>query len=369
MPRDFEVIFMDAGQGDCTLIVYPDGSLTLVDCGSTKSGSAALVEIKKVIDQKFLVDKGEWFSLVLTHPDEDHYNLLYKLEIEQYLNAGGPIFAYYGGDIELYRNKKDGKNDDFPQGNYTYRLLTHLRENHAAFPPPNTTSTVANTLLSRAGVDVTIIAANSTGEPSSTNGPKKNRNSIVLLVEYQGAKIFLMGDAFKETEKFIYDNFNQANQLNRLRKQPGESVVLKMGHHGSDTSTSTDWVDLIKPDVIVVSAGTKAFGTGSGMPKESHLNTTIQHATLLQDTGINQSYVVYDDGLTKPEFVKRPNTKRGIWTTCYDVTKENDSTYLESGQTWYYGVQVKGSSKNLKAGHWYGYTGYESDDDDEDMDL
>ena len=30
---DFEVIFMDDGQGDCTLIVYPDGSLTLVDCG------------------------------------------------------------------------------------------------------------------------------------------------------------------------------------------------------------------------------------------------------------------------------------------------------------------------------------------------
>lgn len=365
MPVDFEVIFMDAGQGDCTLIVYPDGSLTLVDCGSTKSGSAALEEIKKVIDRKFQAKND--FSLVLTHPDEDHYNLLYKLEIERYLDTG-PILTYYGGDIELYRNKKDGKTTKNPKGNYTYNLLTHLRDHKIAAPPPNSTSVEKDAFLSRAGVDVTIIAANSTGNPSSENGPIKNRNSIVLLVEYEGAKIFLMGDAFIETEQFIYNAFNRANQLGRLRKQQGETVVLKMGHHGSTTSTSTDWVDLIQPDILVVSAGTKAFGTGSGMPKESHLNTTIQHATLAPDTGISQSYVVYNDGMTNPEFVTRPKTTRGIWTTCYEATKESPSTYLESGQTWYYGVEITRQGKKLVPGHWMGYTGYEIDDD-EDMDL
>ena len=104
---DFEVIFMDAGQGDCTLIVYPDGSLTLVDCGSTKSGSEALVEIQKVIDRKFQAHPKEWFTMVLTHPDEDHYNLLGKLKIEKYFNSGGPFAVFYGGDIDLYQNQKD----------------------------------------------------------------------------------------------------------------------------------------------------------------------------------------------------------------------------------------------------------------------
>src|SRR4029077_2314143 len=101
---DFQVIFMDAGQGDCTLIVYPDGSLTLVDCGSTKSGAEAFGEIKKVIKKNFDKKKPEFFCLVLTHPDEDHYNLLERIKIEEYLDGGGPGFIYYGGDIGLYRN-------------------------------------------------------------------------------------------------------------------------------------------------------------------------------------------------------------------------------------------------------------------------
>ena len=360
---DFEVIFMDAGQGDCTLIVYPDGSLTLVDCGSTKSGSEALVEIQKVIDLKFQFHKSEWFTMVLTHPDEDHYNLLEKVKIEKYFNSGGPFAVFYGGDIELYQNKKDN--------NYTYNLLKFFKEHKVAFRP-DSVSIQPEGLLSRAGVNVTILAANCTGDPSSKNGPKKNSNSIVLLVEYQGAKIFLMGDAFMRTEQFIHDAYNQANQLHRLRKQPGESVVLKMGHHGSDTSTSTAWVDLISPDIVVVSAGTKAFGKGSGMPKESHLNTTLQHCPqLVQDTGITQSYVVYDDGIKKPEFAKRNPTTKGIWTTCYDFRKDSETQYFEAGQTWYYGVEISGNSKKLKPNHWYGYTGYEQDstDDDDDDDM
>ncbi len=347
---DFQVIFMDAGQGDCTLIVYPDGSLTLVDCGSTKSGSAAFEEIKKVIDRHF--DSKQDFSLVLTHPDEDHYNLLHKLKVEEYMDAGGPVHIYYGGDIDLYQNQKDD--------NYTYRLLEHVRRNHAAMPPENNTSTEPDILLSRAGVNVTILAANCTGKPASHNGQDKNSNSIVLLVEYEGAKIFLMGDAFVRTEQFIHDSFNSAGQLNRLRKQKGEQVVLKMGHHGSDTSTGATWVNLIQPEILVVSSGTKSFN-GTGMPKESHLESTINATKLVADTGIDQSYVVFDDNKKHPldpNFVMRPKTTRGIWTTCYDaVWDPHNVAYFESGQSWYYGVE-KGKKKTMA--HWYGYTGYET---------
>ena len=347
---DFEVIFMDAGQGDCTLIVYPDGSITLVDCGSTKSGAQAFVEIKKVIDRKFQFHAGEWFTMVLTHPDEDHYNLLQRLEVERYLNAGGPIAAFYGGDIELYQNKKDN--------NYTYDLLKFMKDHEAAYSPLNTTSTQPEGLLSRAGVNVTIIAANCTGNPKATDGAKKNANSIVLLVEYKGTKIFLMGDAFVQTEQFIRRAFKKANALSRLKKQTGEHVVLKMGHHGSDTSTSEEWVKLIEPDVIVVSAGTKSFN-GTGMPKETHLDATVAATTIEADTGIKQSYVVFDDNLMTPEFAKRPATTKGIWTTCYDVTWDSSANgYFESGQTWYYGVELQGKKKI--PGHWFGYTGYDT---------
>jgi beta-lactamase superfamily II metal-dependent hydrolase len=346
---DFEVIFMDAGQGDCTLIVYPDNSVTLVDCGSTKSGAQAFEEIKKVANER-LENSGGYVTLVLTHPDEDHYNLIHKLDKKDRL-FDRLIYAYYGGDIELYQNLKD--ND------YTYELLSHLQEHQIAGPPENTTSTTPDGYLSRAGVNVTILAANCTGKPKSGSGVKKNANSIVLLVEYQQAKIFLMGDAFFQTEKFIHDAYQRAGLLSRLQKQPGETVVLKMGHHGSDTSTSRDWVNLIQPDILVVSAGTRSFN-GTGMPKESHLNSTVNATKLMPDTGINQSFVVFDDNKKHPfdpSFVVRPKTTRGIWTTCYDaVWNPNTLSYFESGQTWYYGVERTGKKGTA---HWYGYTGYE----------
>lgn len=370
---DLEIVFMDAGQGDCTLIVYPDGSLMMVDCGSTKSGAEAFGPIKEVINRKFN-DKKDFF-LVLTHPDQDHYNLLRRLEVEKYIDGGGPTFIMYGGDIDLYRNNTHGEN------NFTYEFLKFYKEHGVAFPPDNTTNTKPDPLFSRANVKVTVLAANCTGNPAATAGDPKNINSIVLLVEYEGAKIFLMGDAFIETEQFIMRAFKKAGKLDRLRKQDGEHVVLKMGHHGSDTSTSQKWLKLIQPDVIVVSAGTRLFGP-TGMPKATHLDATMDACPLEQDTGISQSYVVFDDNRMDdddPDFIKRPATTKGIWTTCYDAVmelkkvkkkkkKKQQKVYLESGQTWYYGVGIPTNKKKKIPYHWFGYTGYDDDDQDDDQD-
>ena len=344
----FQVIFMDAGQGDCTLIVYPDGSLTLVDCGSTKSGTAAFVEIKKVIDNHYSKDRD--FSLVLTHPDEDHYNLLKKLDILKYINGSRTFNVYYGGHTNLYGNSKDS--------DFTKNLLVRLQRGGVAFPPDSSTSTTPDILLSRAGVDVTILASNCTGDRLSTTSAGKNSNSIVLLVEYQGAKLFLMGDAFVRTEEFIMAAFRKAKKLSRLQKQKGETVVLKLGHHGSDTSTGTEWVELIEPDIIVVSSGTKIFN-GKGMPTEVLVNEVMQETKLTND-GIDQSYVVFDEskrGQTDQEFKTMPKTRQAVWTTCYNVEwKGNTIKWFESGQTWYYGVDMTGKKV---VDHWYGYTGYE----------
>jgi hypothetical protein len=318
----------------------------LVDCGSTKSGASAFEQIKIVVNQR-LKESKSYVNVVLTHPDEDHYNLLSKLDVKGKI-SDQLVHAYYGGDIELYRN---GRENDF-----TYDFLSFYKEHGLAGPPENTTNVLPDGGLSRAGVNVTILAANCTGRPAATSGHDKNSNSIVLLVEYQGAKIFLMGDAFEQTEKFIADSFKTAGKLARLRKQHGEQVVLKMGHHGSDTSSNSDWVKLIQPEVLVVSSGTKAFN-GKGMPTKTHLALTVQNSQITT-TDINQSYVVFDEaqrGVPGKDFVTMPKTKQAIWTTCYQADWQA-LKWFESGQTWYYGVEKTGK----KVGHWYGYTGYET---------
>ena len=77
----------------------------------------------------------------------------------------------------------------------------------------------------------------------------KNSNSIVLLVEYQGSRLYLMGDAFiSGTENVLISNFRTAFNLggatNIFAKAAGDQSLLKMGHHGSDTSTGDDWYRL-----------------------------------------------------------------------------------------------------------------------------
>ncbi|HEY0038635.1 MAG TPA: MBL fold metallo-hydrolase [Longimicrobium sp.] len=365
-----QVIFMDAGQGDCTLIVYPDNSLTLVDCGSTKNGDQAFGQIWEVLSRYLPLNKNKLNNLVLTHPDEDHYNKLSYLltrkdppTIEQ---------IYYGGTLKAYRNKRES--------NLTFDYLSSHKE---CSLPANTHSAEPDKNLSRAGVKVTILAANSTGNPrnnatlltANSTGDRhmtavvKNTNSIVLMVEFGPAKLFLMGDAFVETEAEIMRVLDKADKLGILQKGAGvEETVLKMGHHGSDTSTGPEWVKAVGPGILVVSSATKTFRT-KGMPTKTKMENTVLAAgsTLNKDTGIAMPYVVYVGGGKDTAFVAAPATTQGIWTTCFGVTwvpasGSDKARWYEAGQTWYYGVT---QDKKLPPCRWYAYTGFEEEEEEE----
>jgi beta-lactamase superfamily II metal-dependent hydrolase len=329
---NFEVIFMDAGQGDCTLIVYPDGSLTLVDCGSRKSGAAAFEEIFVVLGRYLPNANNTITNLVLTHPDEDHYNKL-KSIVTKF--SGLKISqVYYGGDIDLYKNQKDS--------NYTYNFLKN--HTNAEALSNKTFNTFLDLRLSRAGVNVTILAANSSGDPKADDAHTKNINSVVLLVDYAVTKVFLMGDAFKETETFILDNVQQANAGKLLDPSGYTDIILKMGHHGSDTSTGQDWLQKIKPTILALSSGTLTFSS-KGMPTDVHLNEAVTSTTLRSDCPPNAltDYVVFVTDTKDKAYkkFKRVDKKSGIWTTLFDVEWDSPLWY-ESGQSWFYEVIPKG---------------------------
>jgi hypothetical protein len=120
---------------------------------------------------------------------------------------------------------------------------------------------------------------------------------------------------------------------------------------------------------MVVSSGTKRF-RGKGMPTADKIDHVTSLTTLTTTPDISQSYVVFDPanrGKAGKDFFTRPKTTTAIWCTCFQVEwMTSTARWFESGQTWYYGVEV---DKKKKASVWYGYTGYEEDDDvDEDED-
>ncbi|OKI32117.1 hypothetical protein A6A29_21440 [Streptomyces sp. TSRI0281] len=109
----------------------------------------------------------------------------------------------------------------------------------------------------------------------------------MLSLVYKKSLVMLMGDATVLTEKFILGAW--------APKIPSDSVTLKMGHHGSATSSHEQWVKLLKPKRLTVSSGTKFFQE-SGIPTLAHLNNVqgwsgkIEESTAHEYTYFNDRY-------------------------------------------------------------------------------
>jgi beta-lactamase superfamily II metal-dependent hydrolase len=220
-----QVIFMDAGQGDATLIQYPDGSLVLVDCGCLKNSNVVKGEIKAVLD-RYLASSGNTLrALVLTHPDGDHYNLVNELLVEEDVKINK---IFIGGRPEDYGNLSGwlkGRATDFEQGHCSATLVKELSMARGATYP---------------AVDVRILSANA-GNPNIKGDA--NPNSIVLLLSYLDVNLFLMGDSTELAENFILNTLDCGPTPAFQRLLDGKRTVLKVGHHGSYTSSCERWIN------------------------------------------------------------------------------------------------------------------------------
>jgi beta-lactamase superfamily II metal-dependent hydrolase len=325
-------IFMDAGQGDCTLVVYPDNSLALIDCGSIKNSKEVAPQIKLVLDRYLPGNSNTINNFVVTHPDQDHYNLIKEV----LSGTGAPTVSqvYYGGALDLYKNSNES--------NAAYNWL---KSHGNCGPPPNTFGGAApNAALSRGSVECYVLAVNATGSPNRKDSHGTNTNSVVLLYVYNGVRMFLMGDASTETENFILESVKY-NKLNSLL--PNSKVsMLKMGHHGSDTSSGEDWVKAIQPNLLFVSTDTRQFGSnGKGMPTDSHLNKVISWSGKIENLPADfcHSYIYWADTGNK-KFAAATPTRQAVCTTLYSLQYDSTGVNFESeGGSWYSYVQGSGS--------------------------
>ncbi len=305
MATELRIIFMDVGQGDATLVVYPDNSLMLVDCGSVRSRDEVRPQIKQLLREylKHTPNKKTIHTLVLTHPDVDHYNLIARFTSELNIEYTNII---YGGAI----------------ADYDQAARTFLNARKAAFvasicgvsqyADPHGTK---NAVLSRAGVDAWVLSAN---HPKATSTKRtkldKNDQSVVLLLKYKDIRIYLMGDATTSTEAQILAHYAPHPML---APDPDERVILKLGHHGSEHSTSKEWLEAIRPEGLFASADL----VNHGHPRKSVLNLALEHAPIDRSVDAHD-YIVYDNVSTgKNKYVVSPNSTHAIFTTIYREIK------------------------------------------------
>ena len=207
--NDYEIDYLNVGQGDSIIIRYPYnvGNIMIDTGGQIESNYS--IAIKKTIS--YLKSNGitKINYLILTHGDYDHMgeaiNLVNNFKVEKVIFNCGP---YNDLEKELIKvlDKKKIK---------YYSCIKELN------------------------IDNSKLYFLQTKEYDN-----ENDNSNVIYTELNGYKFMFMGDASTITEKEIMDKYNLP-----------DIDVLKVGHHGSRTSSSKEFIDEINPKYSIISVG------------------------------------------------------------------------------------------------------------------
>ena len=204
-----EVSFLDVGQGDAIYIVTPDGYELLIDGGPDVSVLSELAKRRSFFDRR--ID-----MVVATHPDSDHISglvdILKRFEVDYIVESD----VEHDTPVAVAFNKAAGAEGA--------RLITAQ----------------AGQVI-KLGASTTVRILSPQGDTSNW---RSNTASIILQIEYGGVKLMLTGDAPKSIEDWLVTEHGETL----------ESEVLKLGHHGSDTSTSDSFLEMVDPEYTIVSA-------------------------------------------------------------------------------------------------------------------
>lgn len=226
--RWMDITFLDVGQGDCICIEAPNGTVIMVDAGS--SSERRLYEYRLEPYLRWAgIDRLDY--LVLTHLDEDHINGALEL-----LQAGFPV-----GTVLLSAAATDDEKVE--------EVSTLLEEMDTQMVEISRENKIIC-----GKVEITCISPTKDSRPGT-----ENEASVVLRVDYGGFSCLLTGDAEGSGEK-------EAEEY--LRTMTG-ITVLKAAHHGSKYSTSESFLDVVQPAAVVISCGEN---NSYGHPHEELLN-------------------------------------------------------------------------------------------------
>lgn len=214
---DLKVTFVDVGNADCSLIRLPNGEVMLIDGGNVQDGEDICALLKN-----YGITKIDY--LVGTHPHEDH--------------VGGFIYIINHMNIgQIYMPKIP---DEYVPSTKMYNdLLTAISNKGYSIISPHTGDIIYSD--EDKGLEVKFL--NSSDGITSDD---LNAYSLVLKIKYWTVSYIFTGDALIENEQKIMQDFDATE----LRCQ-----ILKIAHHGSTSSNSEEWLDILNPAIVYIPCG------------------------------------------------------------------------------------------------------------------
>lgn len=209
--RNFTLAMLDVGQGDAIFIESPSGVQVMFDGGPPRSVLGPLSRVASPFDR--YID-----ALVITNPDADHIGGF--LDILEKYKVGAVFYPGTLSDSKVYQNLQA----EIKKKNIKFIMLRR-----------------GMNLDLGAGVDIDVLFPDRDVSTWTTND-----GSVVARMTYGMHTFMLTGDATKKTEEIILKE-NDAPLL--------KSEFLKVGHHGSRSSTSELFVKTLAPTYALISDG------------------------------------------------------------------------------------------------------------------
>ena len=226
--NSFQMHVINVGQGDCLLLKTPNNRTFLIDTGKEKSKDISLEYINQFLKKSSITSID---YLILTHTDEDHIggavNILNNVSVGTIFRP--KIYSLYEKQENIcHKNYKISNSDIYNQVIQTAYLLNC-----------EMLFSESGIILNEGGCKFEFLS------PIHDNYANDNDYSVVIKLTYQNKSILFMGDAEENIE----------NELIRTYGDKLKTDILKVGHHGSKTSTTQDFLDLVDPKYAVICVG------------------------------------------------------------------------------------------------------------------
>jgi competence protein ComEC len=248
-PQLLEVNFFDVGQGDAIFIETPRRYQILIDGGPDNT-----------VLEKLGNEMPSWDRtidlVVLTHPEHDHVagliEVLKRYEVDFVLWTG---ILRDTGEYEEWERLIESGISDVKIAEIGQKIITP-----------------------EIFFDVLHPFDNLKGQRVSNT----NNSSIALRLVFDDTAFIFTGDSYKSVEKEIVD-----------RELYLDSDVLKVGHHGSKTSTAKEFLEAVKPELAVISAGSE---NSYGHPHQETLDILAKYDIKVLRTDIDGDIKIISDG-------------------------------------------------------------------------
>lgn len=242
------VYFLDTGQSDCILITTPNDEVILIDSGDNGDEDVVLgfLEEKKVSEIDYMI---------FTHPHADHIGGGY--EVVSSIKVDNVLMPDVEADSKTYRDMMDEIDEKnikvtYPDDGDTYNID---------------------------GVTMKIFSP-----VNSDYGSNMNEYSIVCRIDYGESSFLFTGDA---------EAINESEML-----EAGYNLdvdVLKVGHHGSTSSSTKAFLEAVSPEYAVILCGKN---NSYGHPEDVTLSKLEEASAEVYRTDINGTITMYSDGVT-----------------------------------------------------------------------